>query len=518
MKKSAPTFKFLLGISLAVSLSGCAGWGTRNTHWSNNQNNNSSIWSRGYEIGTEWTKVTGGVRNYGPYPTPNLVTCSIKPATVNAIEIGLRKLAAQKAREGISPFTLIKDYLIPAGNQLFIQNNPQPLNALYAQIQPQTLANFMIGCNEVTVQEGKILIKDGKILNEEGKILIKDGKTLNKKLETMSKKTLALQHYLDGMQHYLDTTPAPQPSLQTFQYSYIIAHPEIEKAMESVADRYIGKPLLLFSALLISIEQNQLNIFSDQTINTINKTINTINNMSFNNININNLNNLNNTVNNSIDQINNSIDQINNLFKINTIQGLQQQLQQRHLTINQILQKPLLLKPLLLKPLPPINFARFRMTFGGVLLGAAERVVDPYLIISSMRKLEQKQQRLYQMGQQINQQLQQINQQLQQTNQQLQQTNQQLQHLHYMQEHHITESPQEIINDLDSLPNHGGAGVLNAINYEKAVIASQNGNYMPLIAIYSQVQPQAWRNYFVSYYTLSQKYHQKAKVKDVNFK
>ncbi|MBR2124970.1 MAG: hypothetical protein IJ934_07435 [Acetobacter sp.] len=416
MKKSAPTFKFLLGISLAVSLSGCAGWGTRNTHWSNNQNNNSSIWSRGYEIGTEWTKVTGGVRNYGPYPTPNLVTCSIKPATVNAIEIGLRKLAAQKAREGISPFTLIKDYLIPAGNQLFIQNNPQPLNALYAQIQPQTLANFMIGCNEVTVQEGKILIKDRKILNEEAKIL-------NKKLETMSKKTLALQHYLDGMQHYLDTTPAPQPSLQTFQYSYIIAHPEIEKAMEGVADRYMGKPLLLFSALLISIEQNQLNNVFDQTINTIN-------NMSFNNININNLNNLNNTVNNSIDQI-------NNLFKINTIQGLQQQLQQRHLTINQILQKPLLLKPL-----PPINFARFRMTFGGVLLGAAERVVDPYLIISSMRKLEQKQQRLYQMGQQIHQ--------------QLQQTNQQLQHLHYMQEHHITESPQEIINDLDSLPNHGG--------------------------------------------------------------
>ena len=50
------------------------------------------------------------------------------------------------------------------------------------------------------------------------------------------------------------------------------------------------------------------------------------------------------------------------------------------------------------------------------------------------------------------------------------------------------------------------------INYEKAVIAAQNGNYTPLIAIYSQVQPPAWGNYFAGCYQLEQKYHLKAQV------
>ncbi|MBO6043286.1 MAG: hypothetical protein J6P47_02335, partial [Acetobacter sp.] len=44
MKKSTPTFKFLLTLGLAVSLSGCAGFGTWNDSWNN---------------------ITGGVRDYG---------------------------------------------------------------------------------------------------------------------------------------------------------------------------------------------------------------------------------------------------------------------------------------------------------------------------------------------------------------------------------------------------------------------------------------------------------------------
>ncbi|MBO6085130.1 MAG: hypothetical protein J6P19_01875, partial [Acetobacter sp.] len=144
MKKSASTFKFLLTLGLAVSLSGCAGsgWGTWNSNWNNN-----------------WSNITGGVRNYGQYPTPKAQTCFINPTLVAAKQQGLVNLALQKEREGISAITLVKNYLIPATNQIPLQGNAQPLNALFAQIQPPTLANFMIGCNEVMVQERQQLIQ-----------------------------------------------------------------------------------------------------------------------------------------------------------------------------------------------------------------------------------------------------------------------------------------------------------------------------------------------------------------------
>ena len=65
-------------------------------------------------------------------------------------------------------------------------------------------------------------------------------------------------------------------------------------------------------------------------------------------------------------------------------------------------------------------------------------------------------------------------------------------------------SPQAILNTVESLPNHGGPGALGIINYQKAVIAAQNGNFSPLIAIYKQAQPQTWQNYFVNFYTFAQ--------------
>ena len=156
-------------LSLAVSLSGCAGSGTWNSNWNNSWNNNN------------WNNITGGVRNYGQYPTPNAQTCFINPTLVTAKQQGLDNLAFQKAREDISTITLVKNYLLPATNKLFVQGNAQPLNALYAQIQPPTLANFMIGCNEVVVKERQQLIQD---------------------VNNLSNKIATLQQYLN-------TTPAP---------------------------------------------------------------------------------------------------------------------------------------------------------------------------------------------------------------------------------------------------------------------------------------------------------------------
>ncbi|MBO5995876.1 MAG: hypothetical protein J6P77_01380, partial [Acetobacter sp.] len=220
-----PPLKFLLSVSLAVSLSGCAGsgWGT----WNNNWNNNN------------WNNITGGVRNYGQYPTPNAQTCFINPTLVTAKQQGLVNLALQKEREGIPAILLVKNYLIPATNQLAVQGNAQPLNSLFAQIQPPTLANFMVGCNEVMVQERQQLIQDA---NNQRNLIAK-------------------------WQNYLNTTPAPQPTLQTFQYSYYKTHPEIEKAGGDIQNIYEAKPLLLFLTLTLYTPLDQLGTLLN--INTI---------------------------------------------------------------------------------------------------------------------------------------------------------------------------------------------------------------------------------------------------------
>ncbi|MBO6036906.1 MAG: hypothetical protein J6P38_07505 [Acetobacter sp.] len=393
-------------LNLALFLAGCAGSGFGT--WNNNWNNNS------------WNNITGGVRNYGQYPIPNAQTCFTNPTLVAAKQQGLDNLEFQKAAEGISKITLVRDELIPATNQLFVQNNPQPLNTLYAQIQPQTLANFMIGCNEVIVKERAQLIQERQQLVQERQQLVQDANNLSNKIATL--------------QNYLNTTPAPQPTLQTSQDSYVIAHPEIGKAENSIAEIYEAKPMLLFLTLTLYTP----------------------------------------------------VDQLNTLLNINTIQGLQnfqQQLQQRHLMTDGALPPP--------PPAPPpINWEKYKITFTQV----------ENLKITTAQTIQG---------------LQKIHQQLQSVHQQLQSVHQQLQRVHSTNVKVTAAefgSPQAILNTFESLPYHGTSGSLGVINYQKAVIASQNGNYMPLIAIYKQAQPQTWQNYFVNYYTLGQKYHNKAKV------
>ncbi|MBQ3818543.1 MAG: hypothetical protein II846_05210, partial [Acetobacter sp.] len=227
-----PPLKFLLSISLFVSLSGCAGWGRWNDNWNN---------------------ITGGVRDYGQYPMPNEKTCFINPTLGNDIQQGLYNLEFQKARQGIPGPVLVANYLIPATNQLFVNNNPQPLNALYAQIQPQTLANFMIGCNEVVAQEGKLLIQERKHLLQERAQLIQD---VNNQ-----------RNQIAQWQNYLNTTPAPQPTLQTFQLSYQKTHPEIMKAERDFSLIYESKPTLLFLILCLYTPVDQIDTFLN--INTI---------------------------------------------------------------------------------------------------------------------------------------------------------------------------------------------------------------------------------------------------------
>ncbi|MBO6044140.1 MAG: hypothetical protein J6P47_06790, partial [Acetobacter sp.] len=346
---------------------------------------------------------------------------------VNAKQQGLYDLAFQKARQGIPTILLVKNYLIPATNQLFVNNNPQPLNALYAQIQPQTLANFMIGCNEVIVKERDLLVQERKHLLQERAQLIQDVNTQ--------------RNLIAKWQHYLNTTPAPQPTLKTFQYSYITTHPEIIKAMDAVNLIYEGKPVLLFLILCLYTP----------------------------------------------------VDQIDTFLNIRTLQGLQnfkQQLQQRHLMTGP--------PPEPLK----INWEKYKITFSSIFVGAIERVLDPSLIKTSIRKLEQQLQEVHQQLQNIHQQLQNIHQAFSGSHP----------NSHPVLTNAIMDSPSADLKFWESLPYHGTAGSLGIINWQKALIAAQHGNYMPFIDIYSQMQPQTWRNFFVNYYKWGQKTHQKAHI------
>ncbi|MBQ3818347.1 MAG: hypothetical protein II846_04195, partial [Acetobacter sp.] len=173
------------------------------------------------------------------------------------------------------------------------------------------------------------------------------------------------------------------------------------------------------------------------------------------------------------------VDQIDTFLNINTIQGLQnfkQQLQQRHLMTG---------PP---PEIPQINWAKYKLT------------------LTSVMTMKETTAETIQGLQKIHQQLQQIHQQLQNIHQAFGGSHP---NSHPVLTNAILESPSADLKFWESLPYHGTPGSLGVINWDKALIAVQHGNYMPLIALYSQMQPQTWRNYFVNYYKWAQKIHGK---------
>ena len=101
---------------------------------------------------------------------------------------------------------------------------------------------------------------------------------------------------------------------------------------------------------------------------------------------------------------------------------------------------------------------------------------------------------------------------LEKIHQQLQQVHQQIQRIKMGKTLTTQEQLNQVMATYKLLPPLLRPGLSAEINYQKAVIAAQNGNYMPLIAIYSQAQPPTWRNYFVGCYQMAQKDHATAKV------
>ena len=174
------------------------------------------------------------------------------------------------------------------------------------------------------------------------------------------------------------------------------------------------------------------------------------------------------------------VDQQENFLNIRTLQGLQnfkQQLQQRHLMPNPIPTEP---PPEPLK----INWAKYKLT------------------LTSVMTMKETTAETIQGLQKIHQQLQKMHQEFSGS------------HSHTMlRESTATmDSPSADLKFWESLPYHGTAGSLGIINWDKALIAAQHRNYMPFIDIYSQMQPQTWRNFFVNYYKWGQKMHMKAHI------
>ena len=260
----------------------------------------------------------------------------------------------------------------------------------------------MIGCNEVFAQEGKLLIQERQQLIQH--------------INTQ-------RNQIAQWQNYLNTTPAPQPTLQTFQLSYQKTHPEIGKAEGDFNLIYESKPTLLFMILSLYTP----------------------------------------------------VDQLESLLHINTLQGLQnfkQQLQQRHLMPNPIPTEP-----------PPMSYylAKYKLTF--------TQFENPKITTA-----------------QTIQGLQKIHQQLQQIHQEFSGSHP---HTMLVESKATMDSPSADLKFWESLPYHGTAGSLGIINWDKALIAAQHKNYMPFIDIYSQMQPQTWRNFFVNYFKWGQKMHMK---------
>ena len=176
------------------------------------------------------------------------------------------------------------------------------------------------------------------------------------------------------------------------------------------------------------------------------------------------------------------VDQIDTFLNIRTLQGLQnfkQQLQQRHLMTGP--------PPEPLK----INWAKYKLTLTSVMT-MKETTAET---IQGLQK---------------------IHQQLQKIHQQLQNIHQAFDGPHSstirVESQATMYSPSADIKFWESLPYHGTAGSLGIINYDKALIAVQHGNFEPLIAIYSQMQPQTWRNFFVNYFKWGQKMNLKPDI------
>lgn len=230
MRLNPPSLKFLLGISLAVSLSGCSifdGWDRTN------------------------------------YPKPSAKACFFNPQIADDIKGGEERWVIKEAAEKGIPPQIAVFTLIASLKELEMRNDPVPLEEIYAQMNPPALSHFLLGCATILMKEGKdlsagknLLIREGSLLLGEGHILQEEDNPLQgeyailqKEKKIMSKMQKLTMKQVQTWKTAVNTTTPPQASQETCSNAYGKSHPAFYHAGVGYINLYVWQPTVQLFAI-----------------------------------------------------------------------------------------------------------------------------------------------------------------------------------------------------------------------------------------------------------------------------
>ena len=207
----------MLGLSLAVSLSGCSifdGWDRTN------------------------------------YPKPSAKACFFNPQIANDIKGGEERWVIKEAVEKGIPPQIAVFTLIASLKELEMRNDAVPLEEIYAQMKPPALSHFLLGCATILAKEGNDLSADRNLLIREGSLLLGEGNVLQEEYVVLQKENKIAQKMQNLTMKQIQTwktavnaVTLPQPSQETCSVSYVNSHLQLAKAEEYATGLYLLKPI-----------------------------------------------------------------------------------------------------------------------------------------------------------------------------------------------------------------------------------------------------------------------------------
>ena len=257
LKAKKASIKFLLGISLAVSLSGCS-------------------------IFNGWDRTN--------YPKPSAKACFFNPQIADDIKGGEERWVIKEAAEKGIPPQIAVFTLIASLKELEMRNDPVPLEEIYAQMNPPALSHFLLGCATILMKEGKdlsadrnlliaernLLIRAGSLLLGERNILQGEGNVLQEEYAVIQKQNKIMQKMqnltMKQVQTWktdLNTAPTPpQASPETCSNAYGKSHPALFKAGVGYINLYVWQPVLQMNAIYDKIYEiaNKVHEMDNETL------------------------------------------------------------------------------------------------------------------------------------------------------------------------------------------------------------------------------------------------------------
>ena len=239
------SLKFLLGISLAVSLSGCS-------------------------IFNGWDRTN--------YPKPSAKACFFNPQIAGDIKGGEERWVIKEAAEKGIPPQIAVFTLIASLKELEMRNDPVPLEEIYAQMNPPALSHFLLGCATILMKEGKdlsamriLLIREGSLLLGERNILQGEYAILQKENKIAQKMQNLTMKQIQAWKTAVNTTTPPQASPETCSNAYSKSHPAFYKAGEGYINLYVWQPVVQEFTLYDKVYEidNKVNAYSSQLANAV---------------------------------------------------------------------------------------------------------------------------------------------------------------------------------------------------------------------------------------------------------